>query len=73
MQTLQLSDYQINVGDFWAEFANFLKQKNYTQILVLVDEHTEGACLERFPSCFPKKIHIMRILSGELNKTIDTC
>lgn len=73
MQTLQLADYQINVGNFWAEFANFLKQKNYTQILVLVDEHTEGACLERFRSCFPEKIHIIRIPSGELNKTLDTC
>lgn len=73
MQTLQLADYQINVGNFWSEFASFLKQKNYTQILVLVDEHTEGACLERFRSFFPEKIHIIRIPSGELNKTLDTC
>ena len=39
----------------------------------MVDEHTEGACLERFRHYFPEKIHVIRILSGELNKTLDTC
>ena len=73
MTNLQLSDYQISVGNFWAEFSEFLKQKNYTQILVLVDEHTEGACLVRFRNHFPEKIHTIRIASGETHKTIATC
>ncbi len=73
MQTLELSDYKIFVGNFWTEFTDFLKNKNYTQTLVLVDEHTEGACLARFRPNFPKKLHVIRIASGELNKTIDTC
>ena len=73
MQTLQLADYQIFVGNFWAEFNAFLAQKKYTQTLVLVDENTEGACLERFRAHFPEHLHVIRIASGELNKTIDTC
>ncbi len=73
MQTLQLADYQIFVGNFWVEFNAFLAQKKYTQTLVLVDENTEGACLERFRSHFPEHIHVIRIASGELNKTIETC
>ena len=73
MTQLQLSDYQISVGNIWAEFNSFLKQKNYTQTLVLVDENTEGACLERFRAHFPEHIHIIRIVSGETNKTIETC
>ena len=73
MTQLQLSDYQISVGNIWAEFNSFLKQKNYTQTLVLVDENTEGVCLERFRAHFPEKIHVIRITSGETNKTIETC
>ena len=73
MQALQLSDYQIFVGNFWSELTAFLQQKNYTQTLVLVDENTEKSCLERFRSHFPAKIHVIRIPSGELNKTIETC
>jgi 3-dehydroquinate synthase len=73
MQTLELADYKIFVGNFWTEFSAFLKSKNYTQTLVLVDEHTEGACLERFRTHFPEKIHVISIASGELNKTIETC
>ena len=73
MTVLQLADYQIFVGNFWSEFKAFLQQKNYTQTLVLVDENTEGACLERFRSHFPEKIHVISISSGEVNKTIETC
>ena len=73
MTILQLADYQIFVGNFWIKFSAFLEQKRYTQTLVLVDENTEGACLERFRSHFPEKIHIINIPSGELNKTIETC
>ncbi len=73
MTILQLADYQIFVGNFWTAFTDFLKQKKYTQTLVLVDENTEGACLERFRAHFPEHIHIIRIPSGELNKTIETC
>ncbi|MBL7816045.1 MAG: 3-dehydroquinate synthase [Saprospiraceae bacterium] len=73
MTTLQLSDYQIHVGDFWPTFTDFLNEKKYTHILVLVDEHTEGACLDRFRSRFPEKMHTIRIPSGEVHKTIDTC
>ncbi len=73
MTKLQLSDYQIHIGNVWATFADFLKTKNYTKILVLVDEHTEGACLARFRAHFPTDLHTIRIASGETNKTIETC
>ncbi len=74
MKLLKLADYQIVVGDFWASFADFLHQKNYSKIIVLVDENTEGGCFNRFRAHFPKEIAaIIQIPSGELNKTIETC
>ncbi len=73
MQTIQLSDYTIYIGDFWDAFQNFLKEKKYTQTLVLVDENTEGACFERFRTHFPTDIHKIVVPAGELHKNIDTC
>ena len=74
MKILKLSDYQIFVGDFWAAFADFLITKNYSKIIILVDENTEGSCFERFRPSFPADIAaIIRVPSGEINKTIDTC
>jgi 3-dehydroquinate synthase len=74
MKILKLSDYQIVVGDFWVSFADFLTKKNYSKIIVLVDENTEGSCFERFRPSFPADIAaIIRVPSGEINKTIETC
>ena len=74
MQTLKLADYQIVIGNFWSEMANFLATKKYSKITVLVDENTEGSCFERFRSHFPTTIDaVIRIPSGELNKNIETC
>ena len=73
MQTIQLSNYTIYIGDFWDSFQNFLKEKKYTQMLVLVDENTEGACFEKFRTHFPLDIHKIVMPTGELHKNIDTC
>lgn len=74
MQTLKLADYQIVIGNFWSEMSDFLIAKKYSKIIVLVDEHTEGSCFERFRSHFPTTIDaVIRISSGELNKNIETC
>jgi 3-dehydroquinate synthase len=73
MQILQLSDYSIYVGDMWASFHNFLNEKKYAKILVLVDSNTEGACFERFRAQFPSDIHKIVVPAGEAHKNIDTC
>ena len=73
MQTLQVADYQIFVGNFWTTFDQFLKEKNYSKTLVLVDENTEGSCFERFRDRFPADVFVVKIPSGEQNKTIETC
>ena len=74
MQTLKLADYQIVIGNFWSEFADFLATKKYSKIVALVDENTEGSCFDRFRPHFPATIDaIIRVPSGELNKNIETC
>jgi 3-dehydroquinate synthase len=74
MKILKLADYQIVVGDIWSSLTEFLNKKNYSKIIVLVDENTEGACFQRFRAHFPADIAaVIQIPSGELNKTIDTC
>ena len=74
MKILKLADYQIVVGDIWSSLTDFLNKKNYSKIIVLVDENTEMACFQRFRAHFPADIAaVIQIPSGELNKTIETC
>ena len=74
MQTLQLADYQIVIGDFWKNFHDFLAGNNYSKIFILFDENTEEHCFIRYIEEFPmEKTHTMRIKSGELNKNLETC
>lgn len=73
MQILQLADYNIYVGDFWTNFNEFLKERKYPQIMVLVDSNTEGACFEKFRSQFPEKVHLISVPAGETFKHIGTC
>jgi 3-dehydroquinate synthase len=73
MQILQLADYSIYVGDFWESFHQFLKDKKYPQIMVLVDSNTEGACFEKFKERFPTNVSKIVVPAGETHKNIDTC
>jgi len=50
----------------------FLAQRKYSSIVVLVDEHTHKHCLPFF-STVCKEAHIISIKSGEEEKTLQTC
>jgi 3-dehydroquinate synthase len=74
MQTLKLSDYNIHVGDVWAIFHAFLAEKNYSKIVILVDENTEKHCFSPYEKQFSLyKTQTIRIKAGEIHKTLETC
>lgn len=73
MQILQLADYNIYVGDFWESFHQFLNEKKYPQIMVLVDSNTDEACFEKFKSQFPTNVKKIVAPAGEAFKNMDTC
>ena len=74
MQTLHLDTYSIFIGDIWVDLKNFLDEKKYSSIFILVDENTLEHCL----SIFFHKIkntnaEVIIIPPGEIFKTIETC
>lgn len=74
MQALELDDYNIYVGDIWAELNAFLQQRNYPHVVVIVDENTKAHCLP----IFKQKVAIqdfvwIEIPAGEQHKTLTTC
>lgn len=74
MNTIQLGDYHIYIGDIRAEFNRFLDRSAYSSHMILVDDHTETHCLPRMKGLLSGRDHqIMRIPSGERFKNIDTC
>jgi len=73
MQTLQLQDYNIHIGDVWPAWSDFLKKNGYSQLLVLVDENTEQHCLPLFQKHTEASAKIIKIPAGEQHKHLKTC
>lgn len=74
MITLPLKDYSIYIDDIWKTLNDFLDQKNYSQLIVIVDENTKRDCLPILKKELPNRsLNIIETRSGELNKNIQTC
>lgn len=74
MNTIVLADYNIHIGDIWTTWNEFLTTRNYSKIIVLVDENTKQHCL----SLWEQKTNVaeyllLKIEAGEQHKNIDTC
>lgn len=68
---IQMPNYKVAIGTDPRPLSEALHAKNYSQILALVDEHTEALCL---PLLKGLDIHqVIRIPSGESAKNIATC
>ena len=52
--------------------SSFLSNSSYSSICVLLDEHTEADCYPVIAKSLPEH-KIIRVLSGEENKNINTC
>jgi len=58
--------------DISVTLSTYLKGKQYSDISVLVDENTEGNCFPLISKVVPQA-HLIRIKSGEEQKTLATC
>lgn len=62
----------IYIDEIDRSLAAYLEANHYSQIAVLVDEHTKEFCLPKIQQHVPKAL-IIEISSGEVNKTLGTC
>ena len=74
-QTIQLTDYNIYINNFWNDLQQVIGKKNYSKVVVLVDENTKQHCLP----IVQKQLHIkqpffiIEIKAGEQQKHFSTC
>ncbi len=54
------------------ELLQFLGENTYSQVAVLVDEHTQEHCYPELKPYLPLH-HLIQIPSGEVHKNLDTC
>lgn len=74
MEIIELSDYNIYIGDIWDAFNQFVDQGAYSQMIVLVDSNTKEYCLPAFRGKAGRKaFHLIEVPAGEIHKNIDTC
>lgn len=67
-----LPDNVLISADANTDLANFLSKKKYSQLAVLVDEHTQELCYPLINAALPQHF-LISVTSGESEKNIQTC
>lgn len=62
-------------NEAYTELSNLIDQNNYSTIFILVDENTLENCYPKFIPQLKtdKRIELLEIESGEINKNLETC
>lgn len=75
MQAINSLGYQVYFEEDLASLESFISERNYSQILILVDINTNENCLPVFQAAVPNLTNydIIEVDPGEENKNIDFC
>ncbi len=76
MDSIKANNSTVHFNDTcYTSVNNYIKDKNFSKIFILVDENTHEHCLPLFLEKLETHsvIEIIEIESGEINKNIDTC
>ena len=76
MKSIQAETYPVHFqGIAYKEISNLIKTKDYSTLFILVDENTFEHCYPKFVENLDtqKRIEVIEIESGEINKNIETC
>ena len=75
MSSIESLGYQVHFDDQLTTLYPFIKERNYSKVLILVDRNTSEYCLPVFQELLPELIDydIIEVDPGEENKNIDFC
>ena len=76
MKSIQAASYSVHFKEKgYQNLSSLITKKNYSTIFILVDENTLEHCYSKFiPNLSTdKRIEVIEIESGEVNKNLDTC
>ena len=76
MKTIQAASYPVHFQkESYTKLSNLIATKNYSTIFILVDENSFEHCYPKFiPNLdTDKRIELIEIESGEINKNLETC
>lgn len=71
MKDIHLKEYDVRIGSALEILKDFLKKNQYSQLFVVVDEHTEEYCLPLIAEAGANS-QLIKINSGEVNKSLQT-
>jgi len=73
MKKFDLHTYQICFDGVQSSLSKLLDETSYSSLLVLVDENTRQHCLPLIQDVLPLDTKYINIVSGELNKNLNSC
>ena len=73
MQSIQLADYAIPIGNDFTPLNELIEKKQYAKIVVIVDENTNTHCLPLLKKALNTSFVTIQIPAGEQHKNLQTC
>ncbi|MFK8060814.1 MAG: 3-dehydroquinate synthase [Polaribacter sp.] len=76
MESIQAATYPVHFQEkAYQELSSLIAKNNYSTIFILVDENTFTHCYPKFIQNLEtdKRIEVIEIESGEINKNLETC
>ena len=76
MKSIKAATYNVCFQDnAYIELSSLVEKNNYSTLFILVDENTLDHCYPKFIQnlATDKRIEVIEIESGEINKNIETC
>ncbi len=70
MSKISTASYDIHIDADWQILNNYIKEGNYSKIIVIVDDNTEKLCLNKCNFSF--EYLLIKIPPGEQHKNLDT-
>ncbi len=76
MKSIQAATYPVHFEEKgYQELSKLVIENEYSSVFILVDEHTMELCYPLFMQHFAvdKRVEVIEIESGEINKNLETC
>jgi len=73
MPTVRNENYKIEIDQDFSQFNKFLHKRKYSNVFIIVDENTKKHCLPIFHNHIEHGYEVLKTVSGETNKSLDTC
>jgi len=73
MPTIPTPHYKVHVDGQLSQINSLIKKHGSSSVFILVDQNTKEHCLPALDAAIEKPYHLLEVVAGEKNKSLDSC